>query len=100
LQSFRDVGVSVLGASVDPLKTLEGFGSKHGIGFPLISDTSRELGEAFGVLKDNASRSASRSTFVIGEDGTVVLAYENVSAAGHAAKVLADVRQAVAEGRL
>lgn len=93
-------GVAVLGVSVDSLQTLEGFATKHEIVFPLVSDSSREIGEAYGVLKDNASRSAERSTFVIGRDGRIVLAYANVGAAGHAEVVLADVHAAGAKGRL
>lgn len=84
--------MTVLGVSVDPLKTLEGFAAAHGITFPLISDASRAIGEAYGVVKDNASRTAERSTFVIGRDGVILLAYARVSAEGHAEKVLADVR--------
>jgi thioredoxin-dependent peroxiredoxin len=84
--------VTVLAASVDTLKTLEGLGAKHGFTFPLISDTSREIGAAYGVLKESASRSAERDTVVIGTDGTVKLAYERVKAEGHAAQVLADVK--------
>jgi thioredoxin-dependent peroxiredoxin len=92
--------VTVLAASVDTLKTLEGFGAKNGFTFPLISDTSREIGAAYGVLKENASRSAERDTVVIGTDGTVRLAYERVKAEGHAAQVLADVKVARKTGLL
>ncbi len=52
------------------------------------------------MLKDNALRSAERSTFVIGQGGHIVLAYAKVAAAEHAEKVLANVRAALAEGRL
>jgi peroxiredoxin Q/BCP len=90
----------VLGVSVDPLKTLEGFSAKYGFEFPMVSDVSREIGAAYGVLKDNASRSAERSTVVVGRDGVVKLAYERVKAEGHAANVLADVRAALAAGTL
>lgn len=82
----------MVGVSVDPLKILQGFGGKHDIDFPLVSDVSREIGEAYGVLKDNASRSAQRSTFVVGKAGVILLAYSNVSASGHARQVLEDVR--------
>lgn len=95
LASFEEAGVSVVGVSVDPLKTLRGFAGKHGLDFPLVSDVSREIGEAYGVLKDNASRSAERSTFVIGTDGVILLAYSNVKASGHADQVLADVHTIV-----
>lgn len=90
----------MLGVSVDSLSTLRGFAAKHGIEFPLLSDASREIGEAYGVLKANASRSAERSTFVIARDGRVVLAYAQVSAAGHAEVVLRDVLAAREGGDL
>jgi len=85
---------------VDTLKTLEGFAAKYEFAFPMISDTSREIGAAYGVLKDNASRSAERDTVVIGTDGLVKLAYERVKAEGHAADVLAGVKAAREAGNL
>lgn len=85
---------------MDPLKTLEAFAAKNGFAFPMMSDSSREVGEAYGVLKDNASRSAERDTVVIGTDGVVKLAYGRVKAEGHAADVLADVRAALQAGSL
>ena len=92
--------MAVIGASVDPLKTLEGFAAKNGFTFPMVSDSSRDIGEAYGVLKDNASRSAERDTVVIGTDGMIKRAYERVKAEGHAAEVLADVRAAREAGSL
>lgn len=92
--------MTVVGASVDPLKTLEGFAAKYGFAFPMVSDVSRDIGEAYGVLKDNASRSAERDTVVIGSDGVVRRAYERVKAEGHAANVLADVKAARPAGSL
>ena len=92
--------MTVVGASVDPLKILEGFAAKNGFAFPMVSDSSRDIGEAYRVLKDNASRSAERDTVVIGTDGVIKLAYERVKAEGHAANVLADVTAAREAGSL
>ncbi len=44
--------------------------------------------------------STQRDTVVVGRDGTVVLAYEKVKAAGHAAQVLEDVKAAREAGKL
>jgi peroxiredoxin Q/BCP len=90
----------VVAASVDSLKTLEGFAAKHEFAFPLVSDASREIGAAYGVLKENVSRSAERDTVVIGRDGLVKLTYERVKAEGHAADVLAGVKAAREAGIL
>lgn len=88
-----------MGASVDTLKTQEKFSAKHGLRFPLIGDEERTISADYRVLKSPTGRT-ERDTVVVSRDGTVVLAYERVKASGHAAKVLADVREAMAEGRL
>lgn len=79
---------------------LEGFAKKHGLAFPLASDQDRAVCRAYGVLKENASLSADRATVVLDGDGTIVLAYHNVKAEGHAVKVLKDVTRARQENRL
>jgi peroxiredoxin Q/BCP len=100
LEDFVEAGVRVIGSSVDTLKTLQGFSDKHDLSFALVSDRSREIGEAYGVLKTDRNGSHERDTVVIGRDGTVALAYRKVKGQGHAADVLADVRAASAEKRL
>ena len=67
---------------------------------PLQATRTAGSGSAYGVLKDNVSRSANRVTVVLDCGGTVVLAYPKVKAEGHAAKVLEDVTKARQEGRL
>ncbi|NLG66415.1 MAG: redoxin domain-containing protein, partial [Actinobacteria bacterium] len=37
------LGVAVVGASVDTLKTQEKFSAKHGLRFPLIGDEERTI---------------------------------------------------------
>ncbi len=86
--------------SVDSLAANERFGAKHGVAFPLISDPGREICRSYGVLKGDETSSAKRTTVVIAADGTVVLAYENVKAAGHAEQVLNDCRRLRDDGRL
>lgn|GEM_PF-2716207 len=85
---------------MDTPKVLEGFAKKHGLVFTLASDQDRGVGSAYGVLKDNVSRSANRVTVVLDGEGRVVLAYPKVKAEGHAAKVLEDVTKERQEGRL
>lgn len=92
--------MQVVGCSVDSVKVLEGFRDKYDLRFPLVSDHSRDIGEAYGVLKADRKGRTERDTVVIARDGTVVLAYRKVKAQGHAAKVLADVKASLAEGRL
>jgi peroxiredoxin Q/BCP len=94
------LGVAVVGTSVDPVARLQKFRDKYEIKFPFASDHDRAIGTAYGTLKGGPETSHERDTVVIGKDGTILLTYKKVSANGHAAKVLADVRQLQAEGRI
>jgi thioredoxin-dependent peroxiredoxin len=100
LAEFGALGVAVVGASVDPVARLQKFRDKYEIEFPFVSDHDRTIGTAYGTLKGGPESSHERDTVVVGRDGTIVLAYRAVSAKGHAAKVLADVKQLRFEGRI
>ena len=90
----------MVGTSVDPVARLQKFRDKYDIRFPFASDHDRAIGTAYGTLKGGPESTDERDTVVIGKDGTILLAYKAVSAKGHAAKVLADVKQLRAEGRI
>ena len=94
------MGVAIVGTSVDPVARLQKFRDKYVIKFPFASDHDRSIGAAYGTLKGGPESSHERDTVVISRDGVIRLAYRAVSAKGHAAKVLADVQQLRAEGRL
>ena len=67
---IRQYDVSYFMASVDPLEENISFAQSTGADFPLLSDPSREVAEAYGVLQGGAF--ARRVTFYIGIDGTVL----------------------------
>ena len=91
LDMFGEIGVSVAGCSVDDLEAQQAFSDKLQLRFPLIPDPDRSISLAYGVTGD-PSGVASRSTVVIGPDGTVQRVYEQVKGRGHAEGVLADLR--------
>src|SRR5215469_5217885 len=91
---FDKLGVSILGASADPVKALQSFKTKQKLNFPLLSDPTHKMIESFGAwrMKKFMGRSFKgivRSTFLIGPDGKVQEAWDEVKAKGHAAEVLA-----------
>lgn len=90
----------MVGTSVDPVARLQKFRDKYEIRFPFASDHGRTIGAAYGTLKGGPESPHERDTVVIGRDGMILLAYRAVSAKGHAAKVLADVKRLRAEGRI
>ncbi len=100
LPEFDALGVAVVGASVDPVARLQKFRDRYEIKFPFVSDLARTIGAAYGTLKGGPESTHARQTVVIGKDGVILLAYKKVTAAGHAAQVLEDIRRLRAEGRI
>jgi len=66
---IREYDVSYFMASVDPLEKNTGFARQSGADFPLLSDTGKEIADAYGVL--NAGGVASRTTFYIDAAGII-----------------------------
>jgi peroxiredoxin Q/BCP len=100
LSEFEALGVVVVGMSVDPVARLQRFRDKYGIRFPFASDHDRSVGAAYGTLKGGPDSTEERDTVVIGREGVIRLAYQAVSAKGHAGRVLADVKSLRDQGRI
>lgn len=98
LSEFQELGIKVLGTSVDSVQTLRRFRDKHDLRFTLISDGDRAIGDAFGTLKSGLEGTHERDTVLIGGRGTILLAYRRAHAQGHAAEVLAAARRLREEG--
>ena len=98
--SFRDSyddilakGAVVIGISQDNEASHGKFKNKYDLPFYLLSDPDREAITAFGAWGEKQMYGKSyegilRSTFVIGEDGTVLKAWPKVKPEEHAAEVL------------
>ena len=70
----------ILGVSFDTLEENKAFGEKFGFNFPLLSDTDRRLGLAYGACDDAKSPNARRVGVIIGPDGKVKGWYPKVDA--------------------
>jgi peroxiredoxin Q/BCP len=91
---FERAGAVVLGVSPDDERSHVKFKQKYDLPFTLLADTDHSVAEQYGVWgeKSIAGRKymgVSRSTFVIGEDGTVKKVLRDVKPAAHADDVLA-----------
>jgi peroxiredoxin Q/BCP len=91
---FEQAGAIVLGVSPDSVGKHVKFKQKYDLPFTLLADPEHALAERYGVWgeKKYMGRSymgVSRTTFVIGADGTVVKVMEQVKPATHADDVLA-----------
>ena len=96
LRSFSASGAQVVGISADPAEKHRAFRDKYGLRFPLLTDVDHQVGTAYGAwgektLYGKKSTGVIRSTFLVGPDGTIIRAWYNVKADGHAAKVLAEL---------
>jgi thioredoxin-dependent peroxiredoxin len=91
---FEQAGAIVLGVSPDSVKKHVKFKDKYDLPFTLLADPEHELAERYGVWNEKkymgrSYMGVSRTTFVIGPDGTVVKVMEKVKPATHADDVLA-----------
>jgi len=83
--------VQILGASFDKPEANAAFAEKFGFNFPLLSDTDRKLGMAYGAADDPSAGSARRISYLIGPDGKIKKAYPKVNAAAHPEEILKDL---------
>ena len=89
---FLDKGAVVLGVSKDSVESHKRFEEKHGLPFPLLSDTDLSVITAYDVLRPGKDgkpgRSPVRSTYLIDEEGTIAKAFGAVKAKENAAQML------------
>lgn len=95
---FKKAGVILIGISPDSEKSHTKFIDKYELPFPLLSDTTHKVCEAYGVwgLKKHMGREYEgvyRTTFIIGPEGEITHVFENVQPADHSQEVLAEINQ-------
>ena len=83
--------MQLLGISFDTVPDNAAFAKRFNFNFPLLSDTSREVGLAYGAAEEASAQYAKRVSFLIGPDGTVKKAYPKVNAATHPEEILKDL---------
>ena len=101
---FRDAqsdlvtaGYQVLGVSPQGAASHQRFSAKYSLNFPLLVDSDLSMAKAYGVTDDGGAEfegkklRVKRSTFVIGEDGTLIEALYGVKARGHVDSLLSTV---------
>ena len=102
--NFRDnfadmskMGLVVLGVSKDGVKSHKKFSEKFNLNFPILSDESTEMINAYGAwrLKKFMGREymgTERMSVLVDEDGKVAKIYESVKPADHTQEVIEDVK--------
>ena len=90
---FQSLNTEIFGISRDSLKSHEGFKSKLGMPFDLISDPDEAVCKMFNVMREKNMygkkvRGIERSTFVIDAAGTLVKEWRGLQVPDHAEEVL------------
>lgn len=90
---FGARGAAVLGVSRDSVASHKRFEEKNGLTFPILSDPERTVIEAYDVWKEKknygkVSMGVVRTTYLIDEDGIIIMANDKVKAAEDPEKML------------
>ncbi len=93
---FREKGAVVLGVSKDTPESHKRFEQAHGLPFTLLSDTEKEVIQAYDVWKEKknygkVSMGVVRTTYLIDENGVIVKAFDKVKAADNPAQMLGEL---------
>jgi peroxiredoxin Q/BCP len=73
---------------VDPPETNKSFAQTLGLDYPLLSDPTKKVAKAYGVVDEDQSF-AARWTFYIGVDGRILYIDKQVSPAAHGKEIAA-----------
>ena len=84
LPEFTKAVVAVVGISPDEVSQQKKFDAKHGLGFPLLSDTDHRIAEAYGVWSEKKMYGKTymgivRSAFLLDEKGGIAATGYNIS---------------------
>ncbi len=93
---FLEKGAVVIGVSKDSVASHKKFEEKHGLPFTLLSDTEKEVIQAYDVWKEKknygkVSMGVVRTTYLINEDGVIEKAFGKVKAADNPAQMLGEL---------
>ena len=94
---LKAAGINVVGVSKDSPASHAKFAEKYHLNFPLLSDESAEMMQAYGAwgpkkFMGKEYIGISRMTVLINPKGEIVKSYPKVTPLGHAAQILSDFR--------
>lgn len=94
---FREKGAVVIGVSKDSVESHKKFEEKYGLPFVLLSDTEKEVIQAYDVWKEKknygkVTMGIVRTTYLIDEDGIIVKAFDKVKAADNPNQMLNELQ--------
>ena len=85
-KNFEKYNISILGVSYDSESALRSFRKKYDLNFNLLSDSKKEMGNAYGVNKYYFF--PSRKTFLIDKNGVLIHIFDDVNLHTHPEDIL------------
>jgi thioredoxin-dependent peroxiredoxin len=95
LGRLSELGVQVIGVSVDNNQSHKRFANKFKLNFPLLADPTKKVTKAYGALA--FYRLARRMTFIIDKQGKVRKVFPKVNPAGHVDEIIQALRELQAQ---
>ena len=89
----EEEGITVIGVSRDAMPAIEKFAQAQDLSFPLASDATGAVTEAYGVWIEKSMYGRTymgieRATFLVDAQGRLVQAWRKVKVTGHVAAVM------------
>ena len=93
---FTEKGVEIIGISKDTVASHKKFEEKHGLTFTILADPELEAIKAYDVWKEKkssgkVSMGVVRTTYLIDENGVIIMANDKVKAADDPEKMLGEI---------
>ena len=85
---FKAKNAQVIGVSFDSVEDNRRFAEKFDFPFPLLCDTERKIGMAYGAAESPKDEYARRIAYVIDENGKIAQAHPKVDAASYPSQQL------------
>jgi len=90
---LREMGVTVLGISLDDIESHQEFAEKYHLPFPLLSDADAAVATAYGSLtKFGPIKFAKRHTFIVDTEGQLARIYREVKPKEHSDQIISDLK--------
>jgi len=92
-KAFVEADTAILGVSADSVKAQDKFRDKYSLAFPLVSDETHRMLEAYGVWGEKSMygktfMGVERLTYLIDRQGRIAKVWPKVKVDGHAEGVL------------
>ncbi len=98
MAAFEEAGATVMGVSVDPVKSHARFAEKHQLPYRLLADEEKEVVRLYDVwgrkkFMGKEYEGTHRMSFLIDPRGRIAKIYEKVKPEQHAREVLDDLAE-------